>query len=72
MSSAIFDGEGNQTTPLHSFSQLFERATIGPLSGEFVVLCGLVFHGSWILFACLTWRQDVSTRRRRQSNIAMG
>lgn len=59
-------------TPLHHVSELFARAAIGPLSGELVVLCGFVFHGSWILFAFVTWRLDLADRKRRQSKVAMG
>ncbi|MEN9501727.1 MAG: hypothetical protein RI964_1012 [Pseudomonadota bacterium] len=59
-------------TPLHYLSELFERAAIGPISGEVVVLCGVLFHTSWILFAYFTWRQELIARKQRRSNVAMG
>ncbi|WP_020559513.1 DUF2270 domain-containing protein [Thiofilum flexile] len=59
-------------TPLHSIDQLFARATIGPLSGELMVLCGLIFHSSWVLFAYITLKQDTADRQRRNSRVAMG
>lgn len=59
-------------TPLEHFQQLFQRADIGPIAGEWVILCGVVFHSLWILVAYITWRQDVADRKRRNSDVAMG
>ena len=38
------------------------RAAIGPLPGIVVVLAGLVFHGTWIVIAVVTLRQDQRAR----------
>ncbi len=43
------------------------RAAIGPLPGLFVVLCGLVFHGTWIVIAIVTLLQDRRDHRHRKS-----
>ena len=37
-----------------SFGELWERAAIGPLPGELVLLAGLTFHSTWILIALFT------------------
>ena len=42
--------------PLQTAEDLFARATIGPIAGEWVVLAGVLFHGGWIAFALATWR----------------
>lgn len=57
---------------LHSLDDMFRRAAVGPLSGEFVVLCGIAFHLSWIIFALVTLRHDKIERLQRRSNVAMG
>jgi uncharacterized membrane protein len=41
-------------TPITSISELLARAEIGPVPGQFVLLAGLIFHGSWIALALLT------------------
>jgi len=53
--------------PLTSLSEAFERAAIGPIPGEFVILSGLVFHGSWVIFAIVTLRLDKVYREQRKS-----
>ena len=40
--------------PIATLGQLWERATIGPLPGQIVLLAGLVFHLGWITVAVLT------------------
>ncbi len=51
-------------TPLTGLAQLYERAAIGPVSGEVVLLTGLLFHASWVLLALLTLRNEQRYRRR--------
>jgi uncharacterized membrane protein len=41
-------------TPLTTFEQIWERAAIGPLSGQAVVVIGALFHLTWIAIALLT------------------
>jgi uncharacterized membrane protein len=45
-------------TPIANLGEFWERAAIGPLPGEFVILCGLLFHGSWAVFAVVTLRHQ--------------
>ena len=48
--------------PAGDLSTFLARASIGPLPGWFVVLCGVVFHGTWIAIAWWTLRIE---RRHR-------
>ena len=59
-------------TPLQHFHELFERAIIGPIAGEVVITCGVLFHTSLLLFAYLMWQRDVNDRKQRSSQVAMG
>jgi uncharacterized membrane protein len=59
-------------TALTSVAQLWDRAAVGPIPGELMVLAGILFHGGWFAFAFLTYRQELAARRSRQSHIAMG
>lgn len=59
-------------TALLSVSQLWERAAIGPIPGQAVVLMGLLFHASWVAFALGTKRIEQRGREKRQSVISMG
>ncbi len=43
---------------LPSLNALLNRAAVGPIPGWMVILAGVVFHGTWILIALYTWRQD--------------
>ena len=40
---------------LSDVADIFNRAKIGPIPGEYVVLAGILFHGGWIVFALVTW-----------------
>jgi uncharacterized membrane protein len=51
-------------TPMASAAQFFDRAAIGPIPGEFVILFGFVFHGVWIAIALLTLRHEQRNRRK--------
>lgn len=59
-------------TPLDSLVQLFERAAVGPLSGEIVVLAGVVFNLGWIAFAVWSLRNDLRRHHGRKASDAMG
>ena len=59
-------------TPMQRLADLWERAAIGPIPGQLVVLAGIVFHGAWIVFLLYTLNQDRKRRLNRKSPIAMG
>ena len=58
--------------PLATLADLWERAAIGPIPGGLVVVAGVLFHGGWAVFALITYRIEVASRRERRSLIAMG
>ena len=58
--------------PLVGMADIWERAAIGPVPGEFVVAAGMMFHSSWAIFALVTFRIDQRRRRLRTKPIAMG
>jgi uncharacterized membrane protein len=41
-------------TAMTSMADLWQRAAIGPISGEVVVAAGVLFHGSWMVIGALT------------------
>jgi uncharacterized membrane protein len=59
-------------TPLESTAQLFERAAVGPIAGELVVLAGVTFNLGWIVFAVASLQLDLRRHRGRKSSDAMG
>ena len=52
---------------LESLDQLFERAAVGPIPGALVVLCGILFHGSWLIIALVTLR--IERRHRNKDSL---
>ena len=58
--------------PLTTLSEVWERAAIGPIPGGLVVIAGVLFHTSWAVFALVTLRIEIASRRDRRSLIAMG
>jgi len=58
-------------TAVESLAQFVDRATIGPLPGWVVLLCGLIFHASWIVFAFVTLRVE-RIAHGRGHRVSMG
>lgn len=58
-------------TPMSSLGDLIQRAAVGPIPGELMVVMGLLFSGSWMAFAMVTFYLDRAKHRRR-SSVAMG
>jgi len=58
--------------PLTTLAELWERAAIGPIPGGLVIAAGVLFHGGWAVFALITLRTEIASRRERRSLIAMG
>jgi uncharacterized membrane protein len=53
-------------TPASSWGDVFDRAAIGPVPGEAVVVAGLVFHGAWVAIALATLRIEKRVRSTRK------
>jgi uncharacterized membrane protein len=51
--------------PISSMSEIFVRATIGPVPGLFVLLAGAMFHATWIAIAIHTSRSRRGADRVR-------
>lgn len=58
-------------TPVMDFATFVQRAAIGPLPGEFMLACGLVFNAAWLIFAYVTYRQEVCARGEGR-RVSMG
>ncbi len=58
--------------PIESLGQLFQRAAVGPISGEMVVLVGAVFNIGWIVFAVWSLKNDAHRHLGRKASDAMG
>jgi uncharacterized membrane protein len=59
-------------TPLMSVSELWQRAAIGPISGELVVLCGILYNAAFIAIALTTNHLDRQEHRSERGKAAMG
>lgn len=57
-------------TPVASFSEFVQRAAIGPIPGELILAAGVVFNGTWIVFAVVTYLNDRSEHGLRR--VTMG
>lgn len=51
--------------PVTSLQELWERAAVGPIPGQFVLLAGLVFHTTWIVIAIATYKSRRGAGRTR-------
>ena len=51
--------------PIASLGEFWERAVIGPIPGQLVLLAGLAFHGGWIAVAILTLQARRGRGQRR-------
>ena len=50
-------------TPVRSLAQLWERAAIGPVPGEVVLIIGVLFHAGLIALALLTLKRQLASGR---------
>ena len=58
--------------PISSFAELVQRAAVGPIPGEWMLIGGLLFNGSWIIFAIVTLYLDRIKRAPGAARVAMG
>ncbi len=52
-------------TPAETFSQVVDRADIGPLPGEVVLAIGMLYLLSWVVIAVLSQRKDAARSQQR-------
>lgn len=58
--------------PLESVEELWERAAIGPIPGQFVLLCGVFYCLSWALISAWSWQDDKRRAEVRTDPTSMG
>lgn len=59
-------------TPATSLAQVFERATVGPVPGEAMLLIGALYNGTWIGVALYTLYLDHVTHHGEKSTVSGG
>lgn len=57
--------------PVADIAQVYERATIGPVPGQIVLLAGALFYGFWLVFALWTYGIELAARRDRRTLITI-
>jgi uncharacterized membrane protein len=59
-------------SPMNSIDQLWDRAAVGPVSGQVIILCGVFFNLGWLIVAVATYYLDHLRYRAQKTRIAMG
>ena len=59
-------------TAIDSIDDIWARAAVGPVPGEYVVVAGILYNLGWIALALVTYHQDKTRRTRLHTQIAMG
>ena len=57
--------------PIASLAELFQRAAVGPIPGEWMLAGGALFNGGWILFALVTLFLDRARRHRDPRSLSV-
>lgn len=58
--------------PIGSLAGVWERARMGPVPGQLVILAGCLFHGTWLAVALYTYKSRRGAGRKRPSRRAEG
>ncbi len=58
--------------PIASLADVWERAALGPIPGQLVLLAGLLFHGGWVAVGIVTYRGRRGAGRERPPPPARG
>jgi uncharacterized membrane protein len=59
-------------TPVSGMAELAERASIGPVPGELILLCGVLYNLAWIGVGLSTSHQDRKAHQHGKASSAMG
>jgi uncharacterized membrane protein len=55
-----------------SLDQLWVRAAVGPVPGQFMIFLGIIYISMWSGIALISYRADVLRRGKKTENLAMG
>ena len=58
--------------PVSNVAEFFDRAAIGPIPGEVIILCGILYNLAWISLALATLYLDRVSHRGGRPSSAMG
>jgi len=59
-------------TPFSGLAELAERAAVGPVPGEAMLVCGLLYNATWVTVALTTLYLDRASHHGARSATAMG
>jgi uncharacterized membrane protein len=59
-------------TPIGAWGDLWQRATVGPIPGRLMVLCGMLFYGALFVLGLATLHLDRTKHKDRPAPVAMG
>lgn len=59
-------------TPVSGMAELAERASIGPVPGEVILFCGVLYNLAWIGVGLSTYYQDRRAHQHGKASSAMG
>jgi uncharacterized membrane protein len=59
-------------TPIANLGELIQRASVGPIPGELMLLGSILFNGAWITFAIVTLYLDRAKHGGKPIRVAMG
>lgn len=59
-------------SPAAGVAEVIDRAAIGPLPGELMLVCGLLYNAAWIGIALVTLQLDRRSHRHARETAAMG
>ena len=59
-------------TPVDGVDELLQRAAVGPIPGELMILGGLLYNGACIAIALTTWHLDRTKHQQGAQGTAMG
>lgn len=57
--------------PVQDLATFVQRAAIGPIPGEFMLACGVMFNLGWMVFAYVTYQQECAARGQGK-RVTMG
>jgi uncharacterized membrane protein len=59
-------------TAITGFDDLWARAAVGPVPGQFMIFLGIIYISMWSGIAVISYRADAARRGKQVENLAMG